>query len=98
MRDSRGARKIVGKDLVSECHHLARLREEAVASDVEEEAFVGDGPADSADIMLVLFDDEFSPRLRAEKQPRGNKRGKNRGRFATGFAIGQKQITLAHTD
>src|ERR1700732_3023475 len=34
------------------------LREEAVASDVEEEAFVGDGPADSADIMLVLFDDE----------------------------------------
>jgi len=29
-----------------------------VASDVEEEAFVGDGPADSADIMLVLFDDE----------------------------------------
>jgi hypothetical protein len=29
-----------------------------VASDVEEETFVGDGPADSADIMLVLFDDE----------------------------------------
>jgi hypothetical protein len=27
-----------------------------MASDVE--AFVGDGPADSADIMLVLFDDE----------------------------------------
>lgn len=29
-----------------------------MASDVEEETFVGDGPADSADIMLVLFDDE----------------------------------------
>jgi hypothetical protein len=59
-RQPRAHEKIVGKDLVPECHHLARLREEAVASDVEEEAFVGDGPADSADIMLVLFDDEHA--------------------------------------
>ncbi len=48
--------EIVRQDLVPEIDHLARLREESVAADVESEAVVLDGAADAADIDGILLD------------------------------------------
>ena len=60
VEDARQARpldEVVGQDLVPQRHDLARLREEAVAADVEQEALVIDRAADAADIGRILLDD-----------------------------------------
>ena len=49
--------EIVWQDLVPEIDDFLRFREEAVAADVEQKAFVIDRAADAADIDRVLFDD-----------------------------------------
>ena len=53
----RALNEIVGQDLVPQINHLFGLRKEPVPTDVKAVAFVLHGPADPADVVLVLLDD-----------------------------------------
>jgi len=56
MRDSRGRRRKSSEGSRPRARPLPVTSKKAVAPDVEKVALIGDGPADSADIVLILLD------------------------------------------
>src|SRR5262249_31983696 len=55
-RQARACDEIVGQDLVPQVHDFFRLREEAMAANVEQELAVAGGAADAPDIAWVGLD------------------------------------------
>jgi hypothetical protein len=66
-RHARADDEIIRQEFVPEIDDFARLREEAVAANVEAIAFMDDGAADAADILRVLLGDENAHVLLGEK-------------------------------
>src|SRR5262249_53067107 len=57
-RQSGSFDEIVREDLVPEVNDRSRFREEAMTADVEQKSVVRNRPADAADILVVLLEDE----------------------------------------